>query len=258
MRIATFNVNSIRSRMEIVLGWLDTHRPDVLCLQETKVQDVEFPVEPFQGAGYQVTFKGQKAYNGVAVLSREPVTEVRYGFNDDGPADESRLIEVTVGGVRVVNTYVPQGREIDHEMYQYKLEWFRRLRRHFDERYKRDDPLVWLGDMNVAHEPIDVHNPEKRARHVCYHQDARDMFAHCREWGFVDVFRQHHPEAGHYTFYDYRGKDNVKNGLGWRIDYILTNPALARRCTDCYIDVAPRLKPKPSDHTCMIAEFDLS
>lgn len=257
MKVATFNVNSIRSRMEIVLDWLDAHEPDVLCLQETKVQDTDFPVEPFQSAGYHVSFRGQRAYNGVAVLSREPATDVQFGFHDDGPADEARLIEVTVGGVRVVNTYVPQGREIDHEMYAYKLEWFRRLRRHFDKRYRRDDPLVWLGDMNVAHESIDVHNPEKRAKHVCYHSDARDVFAHCREWGFVDVFRQHHPEAGQYTFYDYRGKDNVKNGLGWRIDYILTSPALAERCTDCYIDLVPRLKPKPSDHTCMIAEFNL-
>ncbi len=257
MKIATFNANSIRSRMDILVEWLRDHQPDVVAVQETKVQDCEFPEDPIRAAGYHVSYRGQKSYNGVAILSREPAEDVRAGFEDEGPADESRFLQATIGGVTIVNTYVPQGREIDHEMYQYKLDWFKRLRAYFDTRFKATDRVVWLGDMNVAHESIDVHNPEKRAKHVCYHQDARDAFAQCRDWGFVDVFRKHHPEAGHYTFYDYRGRNNVKDGLGWRIDYILTSPGLAECCRDCRIDVEPRLKPKPSDHTFMIAEFDL-
>ena len=256
MKVATFNANSIRSRMEILLPWMSEHQPDVLCIQETKVQDSEFPVDPIHEVGYNVVFKGQKAYNGVAILSREQAQDVRFGFDDDGPTDEPRLVQATINDVTFVNTYVPQGREIDHEMYQYKLDWFRRLRAYFDAKFKKEDPVVWLGDMNVAHDPIDVHNPERRKKHVCYHEDARVAFAHCRDWGFVDVFRKHRPEGGHYTFYDYRGRDNVKKGLGWRIDYILTNPSLAEACIDCYIDVEPRLKPKPSDHTFMVAEFD--
>lgn len=258
LKIATFNANSIRSRMDVILAWLEEHEPDVLCIQETKVQDSEFPADPIRDAGYDVIFKGQKSYNGVATLSRNVVEHSRTGFDDDGPADEPRLLEVRIDGVTLLNTYVPQGREIDHEMYPYKVEWFHRLRHYFDQRFKIDESVIWLGDMNVAHDPIDVHNPEKRAKHVCYHEDARAAFAHCRDWGFVDVFRKHHPEAGHYTYYDYRGKKNLEKGLGWRIDYILTNPALAEACTDCYIDMEPRRKPKPSDHTFMVAEFEMT
>lgn len=259
MKVATFNVNSIRTRADIVLDWVATHQPDLMALQETKVVDELFPAEPFQQAGYHVVFKGQKAYNGVALLSRTAPDVVTFGFGDgDGPDDESRLLRADFDGYTVVNTYVPQGRDIEHEMYQYKINWFRRLRGWFDRHFTTSHPLIWLGDMNVAHDPIDVHNPEERAKHVCYHADARAAFAACRDWGFADTFRQHHPEPGHYTFYDYRNPNNVKEGKGWRIDYILTTPHMARRCTDAWIDVTPRLKPRPSDHVVLTAEFDMS
>lgn len=257
MRIATFNANSIRSRQGILLDWLDAHKPDVVGVQETKVVDELFPAAPFTEAGYHVVFRGQKSYNGVAILSREPATEVRAGFDDSGPADEPRLLQARVGPITLVNTYVPQGRDIEHEMYAYKCAWFRRLRDLFDDRFAADDSVVWLGDMNVAHDPIDVHNPQQRTKHVCYHQDARDAFSHCRRWGFIDVFRNHHPEPGHYTFFDYRTANAATSGKGWRIDYILTSPGLAERCTDSYIDVQPRLLPKPSDHTFLVADFAL-
>ncbi len=243
--------------MDAVLGWLDTHQADVLCVQETKVQDSEFPLEPIEAAGYQVVFKGQKSYNGVAILSKERATEVLTGFDSEENADESRLLQATVGPITFVNTYVPQGRDIEHEMYGYKCEWFGRLRDLFDQRFSHGDLVVWLGDMNVAHDPIDVHNPKERKKHVCFHEDARKAFADCRDWGFVDVFRQHHPEAGHYTFFDYRTPNSATSGRGWRIDYILTSPTLAKHCTDCFIDIEPRLQPKPSDHTFMVADFDL-
>ena len=255
MKIATFNVNSVRSRMNAVLTWLAQHQPDALCLQETKVQDHEFPLQPFIDAGYHVSFRGQKSYNGVAVLSREKPSIVRYGLEDCEPLDESRLIHVRIGDVSIVNTYIPQGRDIEHEMFGYKLKWFKRLRSYFDKNFNKNDAVVWVGDCNVAAEPIDVHNPEAQTKHVCYHQDARDAFSQCRAWGFVDVFRKFHPEPGHYTFYDYRVPDSVKNKRGWRIDYILASPGFAEKATDAHIDLEPRLQPKASDHTVMSATF---
>ncbi|HMO52054.1 MAG TPA: exodeoxyribonuclease III [Kiritimatiellia bacterium] len=255
MRIATYNVNSIRSRMDAVLQWLAEYRPDILCLQETKVQDVEFPELPLREAGYHLQFRGMKSYNGVAILSRSPPDAVTAGFDDGGPADEPRLLCARWGDLSVVNTYVPQGRAIDHEMFRYKIEWFRRLRAYFDRNFRPSEALVWVGDLNVAAQPIDVYNPEQRAQHVCYHADAREALAFCRAWGFEDVFRKFHPEGGHYTFFDYRTADSLARGWGWRIDYILASPAMAERATQCTIDLEPRKQPKASDHTVMYADF---
>lgn len=256
MKIATFNANSIRSRMDAILRWLANHKPDVLCIQETKVQDAEFPCRPIQNAGYHVVFKGEKAYNGVALISRVAPTDVLFGL-DDPPYDEPRLLHAKVGPVHIVNTYVPQGRDVDHEMYKYKLEWFARLRHYFDRHFKSTDMLVWAGDLNVAAEPMDVHSPELYGNHVCFHVAAREAFANCRSWGFVDVFRKHHPEAGQYTFFDYRTPNAVQRGIGWRIDYLLASPALAKMSAGSVIDVQPRLGNKPSDHTFLSATFDL-
>ncbi len=256
MRIATFNVNSIRSRLDIVRDWIREHDPFILALQETKVTDELFPADSLEELGYHVYFRGQKAYNGVALLSRVPARRVRYGFDDGGPPDESRLLCADFRGFTVVNTYVPQGRNIEHPMYAYKVEWFHRLRAWFDRQFGKRRPILWLGDMNVAHEPIDVHNPDEREKHVCYHKDARAAFAHCRDRGFVDTFRMHHPEPGHYTFFDYRNPTYIHEGKGWRLDYILATPALARTCKASRIDITPRLKPRPSDHAVVMAEFE--
>jgi len=257
MRIATFNANSIRTRIDIVLDWIADHQPDVLAIQETKVVDELFPKAAFEAAGYHVTFKGQKAYNGVAIASRHPPTAIGVGLDDGGPADESRLLYARIDGVHVVNTYVPQGREIDHEMYGYKLAWFARLRQYFDRHFTPRQKVVWLGDLNVGRHPIDLHNPERQGRHVCYHEDCRAAFEATLDWGFCDVFRQHHPEPGHYSWFDYRTRDVVERNMGWRIDYILATPPMARRSTDAYIDIAPRKRERPSDHTFVVADFDL-
>lgn len=254
MIIATFNCNSIRSRLDTVLRWLGEHKPDVLALQETKVEDHLFPREAIEAAGYRVVFKGMKAYNGVALLSRSEPRDVRFGLGEE-PSDPFRLARATIDGVTIVNTYVPQGREIDHPMFQYKLEWFRRLGKYFETTFSPSDPVIWLGDINVAAEPIDVHNPEKREKHVCYHADARKAFADLRGGRFIDVFRKHNPGPGHYTFFDYRTFFSAEKGEGWRIDYILATPALAGRSKKSWIDMAPRLQPKPSDHTFLAAEF---
>lgn len=256
MRVATFNCNSIRMRLDTVVDWLRRHEPDLLGLQETKVVDGLFPAEPLRAAGYHVLFRGMKGYNGVALLSRKPPDEVSFGLGGRGPADEPRLVHARFGALHVVNTYVPQGRAIDHPMFRYKLGWFRRLRRDFERRFTPRDEVLWLGDLNVAAEPIDVSNPEDREDHVCYHADARRAFARCRAWGFEDVFRSHHPEPGHYTFFDYRQPFTPDRRSGWRIDYILATPPLAGRSRGAWIDLAPRAGPRPSDHTVLAADFD--
>ncbi|MEI6807132.1 MAG: exodeoxyribonuclease III [bacterium] len=257
MKIATFNANSIRSRLEVVINWLKTYNPDVLCIQETKVTDDLFPAAAFLEAGYSVVFKGQKSYNGVCLVSRQPATEVRFGLDDGGQPDESRLVSARVGSVWIVNTYVPQGREIGHEMYGYKLEWFRRLRKHFERHFKPMQKVAWVGDLNVAPEEKDIHNASEQADHVCFHVDVRKAFEEVKNWGFKDVFRKYHPEPGQYTFFDYRTMGAVKRGMGWRVDHILATSSLAAKSTDSYVDLEPRLAAKSSDHTFLVAEFDL-
>ena len=150
MKLATFNVNSIRSRMGILLEWLAANRPDVVCLQETKVVDADFPLGPIREAGYHAVICGQKSYNGVAILSLKEPSGVQFGIDDGGPADETRLVSAKVGPIYVVNTYVPQGRDIEHEMYRYKIEWFARLTKYFDRHFTPRQPVVWAGDFNIA------------------------------------------------------------------------------------------------------------
>lgn len=255
MRIATFNCNSIRTRLDGVLAWLKEYQPDVLALQETKVVDELFPAEPFRVAGYVATFRGMKAYNGVALLSRNPPDDVLAGFSDSGPKDAERLLYARFGRLHLVNTYVPQGRAIDHPMFDYKVKWFARLRAWMEQHVSPRDDVLWLGDLNVAAEPIDVNNPEKREWHVCYHADARQAFAACRAWGFEDVFRRFHPEPGHYSFFDYRKPFSPSTQEGWRIDYLLATPCLAARARSCEIDLKPRSAERPSDHVPVVADF---
>lgn len=257
-KVATFNVNSLRSRLHLVLPWLEKHRPQVLCMQETKVPDDGFPVEEFERIGYYVVFRGQRGRNGVAIASLDEPQEVSFGLDDGGPADEDRLIRGTFSGVAVVNTYVPQGQSPDSPMFPYKLEWFRRLREFFSRHYSPDQLLLWCGDLNVAPEEIDVHNPKRLLGHVCFRPEVWEAFERVKQWGFVDVFRKHHPgEAGQYTFFDYRVPRAVERGLGWRVDHILATRPLAEKSVDCWIDLAPRRATKPSDHTPLVAQFSL-
>jgi len=257
-RIATYNVNSVRSRLHIIIPWLNEHRPDVFCMQETKVEDGQFPAGEFQATGYQVAFRGSRQYNGVAMASRETPREVAFGLPDGGPLDEDRLIAAQFAGLTVVNTYVPQGRERETEHFAYKLDWFRRLRRFFDQRYSPKGPLIWCGDLNVAPEAIDVHDPKRLLGHVCFTPEVWEAYADVRSFGLDDLFRRHHPgEADRYTFFDYRVPSAVKRGLGWRIDHILATKAMAARSVRCEIDMNPRLAEKPSDHTILMADLTL-
>ncbi len=255
MKIATFNVNSVRARLPIIEKWLAENDPDVLCLQETKVVDEEFPVEALNALGYHAVFCGEKSYNGVAILSRREMERVRYGFDGKGADEGTRILSVRLQGVDIVNTYVPQGTSPDSKNFQYKLGWFDRLLEHFKKSYKPGKPLVWLGDFNVAPEPIDVHNPKRLLGHVGYHPDEHRALAMVKAWGFEDIFRKHRPEPGQYSFWDYRVRDSVARGLGWRVDHIWGTEAIAARSVSAMIDRGPRLGERPSDHTPVIAEF---
>ncbi|MFA5182597.1 MAG: exodeoxyribonuclease III [Syntrophales bacterium] len=257
-RIATYNVNSIRSRLHILMPWLRENRPDVICLQETKVADSKFPQTEFTDAGYHIAFRGERQYNGVAVASLAKPEATACGLVDGATADEDRLLRVSFPHLTVVNTYVPQGRERETPHFTYKLEWFQRLRRYFELSFSPEEDVIWCGDLNVAPDSIDVHDPKRLRGHVCFTPEVWEAFDHAKAWGFVDVFRKHHPgESQQYTFYDYRVPKSVERKLGWRVDHILATVPLAEKSTGCRIDMAPRMTEKPSDHTVVMAEFQL-
>ena len=256
MKIATYNVNSLRSRLHIILPWLREHRPDVLCLQETKVADAKFPREFFENEGYHVTFRGEKQYNGVATASLRKPDRVSFGLPGEKPADEDRLIETAFPGFTVINTYVPQGRDRETPHFIYKLEWFDRLRAHIARSFSPRDPLIWCGDLNVARESIDVHDPKRLLGHVDFNPEVWEAFDRVMSWGFIDLFRKKHSgEPEQYTFFDYRVPGAVERKLGWRVDHILGTEVLAERLSRCWIDMSPRLVEKPSDHTILAAEL---
>ncbi len=256
-RVATFNVNSVRSRLHVIIPWIKENKPDVFCMQETKVEDRKFPEKEFHRVGYHVVFRGGKGRNGVAIASPVEPENVSFGL-DTEPRDEDRLIRADFGDVTVVNTYVPQGYRIDDARYSYKLEWLKRLKRYLEKVVEEREYVVWCGDMNVAPEEMDVHNPKRLRNHVCFHEDVRKLFRYVRDsLGFVDLFRKHHPKDIAYSFYDYRVRDAVNRGLGWRVDHILATKPLADKSIDCYIDLKPRLMERPSDHTVVVADFDL-
>ncbi|AQT69703.1 Exodeoxyribonuclease III [Anaerohalosphaera lusitana] len=256
MKAATFNANSIRSRAGIVLDWLEANQPDVLCIQETKVQDDHFPVKAFEDCGYNFVYKGQKAYNGVATFARGQIEDVKIGLDGD-ESEQARFLKVNLGGVSIVNTYVPQGRAPDSEQFLYKLEWFGQLREWFDKNFSPGEDVLWMGDLNVAMDARDVHDPEKLWGSVCYCQEVQDALKDVMGWGFTDVFRQFNEEDGLYTFWDYRVPNGFKRNIGWRLDYIMASKSMAGRCTGCWVDKEPRALKKPSDHTFLVAEFDI-
>lgn len=256
MKVASFNVNSIRARMKIVLDRLEKESPDVLCLQETKVLDKDFPGKAFEDMDYYSVFRGEKSYNGVAILSKTPVEEVKIGF-DEYESEGSRIITATINKIPIVNTYVPQGFHPLSKKFREKLDWLQRLYDYFDEYFKPDKPLLWLGDFNVAPEPADVYDPAHMEGQVGFHPDERAALNRFRQWGFTDVFRLHQPGPGHYTFWDYRLKNAVLRNLGWRVDHIWATRFLAKKSTRAWIDIESRLKEKPSDHTLVMATFEI-
>lgn len=258
-KIATFNANSIRARLPILTEWLGRESPDALCVQETKVQDKDFPSSAFDEIGYHCEFYGQKSYNGVAIISKEKPENVRNGFGDGAEdPEQARLIAATVTGVPIVNTYVPQGFEPGSEKFEYKLEWFKRLKKYINKNYDTGSPLIWTGDINVAPEDRDVYDPEKLRGSCGFHPDEQAALAELKDaFGFVDIFRKYVDEPEQYTFWDFRLPKSFQRKLGWRIDHIFATPPLAAKSLDCRIDTEPRTMTKPSDHTFLIAEFDI-
>jgi exodeoxyribonuclease III len=254
MKIATWNVNSIRARLERLRGWLAAQTPDVLCLQETKVEDKAFPAEELQSLGYHVAAHGQKTYNGVAVLARHPLVDVVRGFGDGVEDAQARFLVVGVGAVRVGSLYVPNGQAVGTDKFTYKLAWLQRWRAWLARNADASQALVFCGDLNVAPEDRDVHDPEAWRDQVMCHPDERAALSEIRRWGLVDVFRKFNPDPGQYTWWDYRQLAFPKN-RGLRIDHILCTEAMAARCRSVTIDRDARKGQVPSDHAPVVAEF---
>lgn len=254
MRIATWNVNSLRVRLEILVEWLSQDGPEVVCLQETKVTDDLFPVQALTDIGYQVAYTGQKTYNGVALLSRFPITDVFMTLPGAPPEDEKRFITAMINGVRVINVYVPNGQEVGAPKFHYKLAWLEALHTFLRDTYAPHDPVLVCGDFNIAPEARDVYDPAKAEGEILFHPDERAAFARLVAWGLCDTLRLHQQDGGLYSWWDYRAMAFRRN-LGYRIDHILVTPPLATRCTAVTFARDLRKLPKPSDHIPVVAAF---
>lgn len=256
MKIATWNVNSIAIRLEQVLKWLAETETDVLCLQETKCVDEKFPLSEINDAGYHVAFYGQKSYNGVAILSKYEIENVQKNFRDDTLDAPKRLIAATVKGVHIVNTYIPNGTELWTDKFTFKLDWLQRLRKMFDEHYDKASDVLLCGDFNVAPDERDVWSVAAWEGKLHFTKPERAAIHHVKQWGFVDVFRKINGDVKEFSWWNYREGAFPKN-QGLRIDHIWTSESLAEKCVNSWIDKTPRGWERPSDHTAVVAEFDL-
>lgn len=255
MKIATWNVNSLRVRLPQLLDWLAAHSPDVLALQETKVVDESFPLAELQAAGYHAAISGQKTYNGVAILARDPPAEIVRdipGFDDP----QRRVLAATCGGVRVIGLYVPNGQSVDSDKYQYKLGWLRALRGWLQAELAAHPRLVALGDFNIAPEDRDVHDPVAWAGQVLCSDPERAALAALTNLGLEDVFRRFEQADASFSWWDYRA-GGFRRNHGLRIDLVLASPPLAAACSSCTIDRATRALERASDHAPVLATFDI-
>lgn len=253
MKLATWNVNSLKVRLPQLLEWLAAQKPDVVCLQETKLEDKAFPCAELEAVGYRSAFAGQKTYNGVAILSRLPLGDIAIG--NPGFADaQQRLIAATVGGVRVVCGYFPNGQSVGSDKYAYKLKWLEALTAWLREELARFPRLALLGDYNIAPEARDVHDPKAWEGQVLFSEAERAAFRSLLELGLKDAFRLFDQPDKTFTWWDYRMMAFRRN-MGLRIDHILLSDELAGNCTACSVDKAPRKAERPSDHAPVIAEL---
>ncbi len=253
MKIATWNVNSLKVRLPHVLDWLEANPIDVLCLQETKQQDKDFPHAALQEAGYHSIFIGQKTYNGVAILSREQGIDVQIGIPDFDD-EQRRVIAATYGDTRVIDVYIPNGSEVDSDKYHYKLKWLTALHDWVQQELKRYPKLVLLGDYNIAPEDRDVHDPQAWEGKILVSEPERDKFQELIQLGLQDSFRLFEQAEKSFSWWDYRMMGFRRN-LGMRIDHILISEPLVAECKSCAIDKAPRKLERPSDHTPVVVEL---
>ena len=255
MKLATWNVNSLNVRLGHVLDWIAAQRPDVLCLQETKLEDAKFPREVLNDAGYEVVFHGQRTYNGVAILSRLPMSDVETGiggFEDD----QKRVLSATIGGVRVVCAYVPNGEKIGSAKFEYKMRWMGAMTAWLTKELDRHPKLAVVGDYNIAPEARDVHDPALWQDKIHFTPPEREALHGLFGIGLADAFRLFDQPERSYTWWDYRMMA-FRRKMGLRIDHILLSAGLAQRCRSCTIDVEPRKLERPSDHAPVIAELDV-
>jgi len=254
LRLATWNVNSLKVRLTHLTEWLAQHPCDVVCLQETKLTDEKFPTDALRGAGYESLFSGQKTYNGVAILVRQGVAAAASDVQTNLPNfedEQKRLLAATVDGVRVVSVYVPNGQSVGSDKYQYKLKWLAALRQWLAGELARNDKLIVAGDFNIAPEPRDVHDPVLWEGQVLFSEPERAAFRELIEVGLQDAFRLFDQPERSYTWWDYRNLA-FRRKMGLRIDHVLVSRPLAARCTACSIDVEPRRREQPSDHAPVI------
>lgn len=254
IRLVSWNVNSINARLERVQAFCETWRPDILCLQETKCEEENFPAEVFEKLGYYCSVAGQKSYNGVAVLSTAEPSRVDKGFGDGEDDDQARFLRTDVNGIPILNAYVPNGGAVGSEKFDYKLHWLGRLRKYLDRQHGKDEPLALTGDFNVAPEDRDVHDPEAWRDRILFSEPEKAALKNVVDFGLKDTFRLFSQEEGKFSWWDYRMLAFPKN-RGLRIDFIFATDPLADRCRTAWIERNERKGKKPSDHAPCVAEF---
>lgn len=267
MKVATWNVNSIRSRLEQVVNWLEEKEVDVLCLQETKVTDAEFPRSPVEQLGYHIYVSGQKSYNGVAILTKLPLEDVSTGFSPllsginnielsqlAALDEQKRVITGVIDGIRIVNLYVPNGAAVGSEKYEYKLLWLKVLREYLRSLLLLSPAMCVCGDFNIALEDRDIHDPARLTGSIMASEPERMALRDILELGFADAFRKFTSDGGYFSWWDYRSGAFRRN-CGWRIDHHYLTAELYKQANNCIIDTSPRKLPKPSDHAPAIVEF---
>ncbi len=256
--ICTYNVNSIRARKDLTIEWLKRTSIDILCLQELKLEEKNFPFDDFEKLGYRCYVNGQKTYNGVAICSKIELQNIKKGMGDEFFDQQARIIRGEFNDIKIINVYMPHGDLRGTEKFTYKLEFYKRFRKMLDEEYSPEEKIILLGDFNVAREDIDVYDPELLKDTIGTMPEEREALESIISWGFVDAFRYKYPDKVEYTWWDYIGGKIWKN-QGMRIDYIFVTEALKESVKDIYVDLWPRRRrtPKPSDHAPLIGKFEL-
>jgi len=263
--IATWNVNSVRTRLTQIIDWINHVNPEILCLQETKVVDENFPVEPFKKLGYSVEVFGQKAYNGVAIVSKKKADNVKkgfYGCKDSDQdiktfLDQKRLISADIYGIKIINVYVPNGSSLESEKFEYKIKWLNCLASFLDEQVKRGELICLVGDFNIAPSNIDIHDPEKYEGKLMASEIERNALNNVLKGRLIDTFRIFEKNTGYWSWWDYRNNSYELN-KGWRIDHIYISKELSSKLKSCVIDSLPRANLRPSDHAPVMISLNLN